>query len=234
MNVQHATTWPSVLRRRSLLALPWLAACAEPLRTPAESFPPEPVGVSEALGVASRLRVRAFRGGVAGHLGHNHVLLAGDFAGRLVWPDAETRQRRDWARATLVAGFSLAGLQVDPPEERAALGPAFASRLDEADRAGTRANLLRALEAEAYPEVRLQSTRSVGEGPLRAVELAIELHGRVRRQWLAVRVDEQGQAQGEAVLRQSDFGLTPFSILGGLLAVRDELLVDVSLSAAGP
>jgi hypothetical protein len=64
--------------------------------------------------------------------------------------------------------------------------------------------------------------------------MAIELHGRVRRQWLVVHLDAEGLARGEAVLRQSDFGLTPFSILGGLLAVRDELLVDFSLSAAAP
>jgi hypothetical protein len=44
-------------------------------------------------------------------------------------------------------------------------------------------------------------------------------------------------AAGELRLRQSDFGITPFSVLGGALTVEDELRVRYRLLArrvAGP
>ena len=37
---------------------------------------------------------------------------------------------------------------------------------------------------------------------------------------------------GAFVLRQSDFGIKPFSVLGGLLAVEDELVVEFRLIGA--
>ena len=38
-----------------------------------------------------------------------------------------------------------------------------------------------------------------------------------------------GRARGEVVIRQSDFGIQPFTVLGGLLAVKDELVVQFEL-----
>lgn len=228
-----ATSFKQGLARRRLLALPLLAGCAARPRV-SDDFPAPASGVPEPLDLAqSALRILVFRGGAAARLGHNHVLRAGDLTGELVWPDAPTQAARRWREASLNLSFSLSALLIDPPAERAALGPAFASELGERDREGTRANLLKALDAEGYPKVRLQTTRIVGEGPRLAVEVAILLHGRVRHQWLAVTV-EGPQATGQTVIRHSDFGLQPFSVLGGLLAVRDELVVDFSLAAAEP
>lgn len=216
-------------RRHTLLSLPWLTACGAPVVAPAEAFPPPLVGRREALDARrSRLRILVFRGGAAARLGHNHVLLAQDLAGELVWPDEASQAARRWAGVGVSLGFRLDALQIDPPSERLGMGPGFESELEDGDRAGTRANLLRSLEAEARPQVRLQTTRVVGEGGRLAVEAAIELHGRVRRQWFPVVIAAE-TAQGQVVIRQSDFGVQPFSVLGGLLAVRDELLVDFSL-----
>jgi len=74
----------------------------------------------------------------------------------------------------------------------------------------------------------------VGELPKLAVQVEIELHGQSRSQWLALEAKLDGQrlsARGALVLRQSDFGLTPFSVGAGLLAVADELLVEFELVA---
>jgi hypothetical protein len=38
-------------------------------------------------------------------------------------------------------------------------------------------------------------------------------------------------ASGELTLKQSDFGITPFSVLGGALAVQDQLELRFELSA---
>ncbi|MFG6466272.1 YceI family protein [Roseateles sp. BYS87W] len=204
------------------LALVTLVAC-----TATPSVPPARLEAAPAAAAANAqpdatagLRVWVFRAGAAAHLGHNHVMRAGDL--RVQWPAAGP-----------VLRFRLDALAVDPPELRAAAGPAFASVVDDDARAGTRANLLRALEAQAHPEVVVRTLQQRGEGPRRAVEVEIELHGVTRRQWLAVEVQGR-RAHGVAVVRQSDFGVQPFSVLGGLLAVQDALVVEFDLLEPEP
>lgn len=195
-------------RRGLLIAFAALAGCtAAPLSAP----PPASIA-----GNTDELRILVFRGGTAARLGHNHVLRAGDL-------------RVDWPAAGPVLRFRLDALDMDPPALRARLGPAFASAMDDEARAGTRANLLKALDAAAHPEVVVRTLQQSGEGGQRAVEVEITLHGVTRRQWWAVDV-EGTRARGEVVVRQSDFGIQPFTVLGGLLAVQDALVVQFGLT----
>ncbi|RTL40080.1 MAG: YceI family protein [Burkholderiales bacterium] len=175
----------------------------------------EPRVANAPLAGGDELRVLVFRGGTAARLGHNHVLRAGDL-------------QVSWAAAGPTLRFRLDALQIDPPALRTALGPAFSSAVDDAAREGTRANLLKALDAAAHPEVSVSTLQQVGEGPRRAVEAEIRLHGVVRRQWFVAEVDGT-RARGEVVIRQSDFGVQPFTVLGGLLAVQDALIVQFEL-----
>ena len=194
-------------RRSLLIGLAALAGCASQ---------PSPAPAPHAAdGGADELRILVFRGGTAARLGHNHVLRAGDL-------------RVDWPAAGPVLSLRLDALAIDPPALRARLGAAFASAVDDEARAGTRANLLKALDAAAHPEVVVRTLQQLGEGGSRAVEAEITLHGVTRRQWFAV--DVQGRrARGQVVIRQSDFGIQPFTVLGGLLAVQDALVVQFDL-----
>lgn len=192
-------------RRQLLIGLAALGGCAGvPLVTP----PPTETAADE-------LRILVFRGGTAARLGHNHVLKAGDL-------------RVQWLAAGLVLRFRLDALAVDPLALRERLGPAFASAVDDEARAGTRANLLKALDAASHPEVVVRTLQQLGEGGRRAVEAEITLHGVTRRQWFVAEVQER-RARGEVVVRQSDFGIQPFTVLGGLLAVQDALVVQFEL-----
>lgn len=233
-------------RRSLILLLPLaLAACASPIApinpaTPDAALPAwQPLQLQsgeQALAVeraATRLRAYVFRAGAAGRLGHNHVLSAAKFEAQVLLNEA------DIAASRLQLALRLDQLQLDDPALRAELGGAFAKPLDDEAINGTRANMLgeRGLQADRHPLLRLRSLKLVGEVPRLAALVEIELHGQRRQQWLALRVAEQAQQMnisGALVLRQTEFGLQPFSLLGGLLAVADEIVVEFELVLIKP
>lgn len=233
---------PWMLERLSFITLALvLSGCAAPVAQapPAQPAPWEalqPQSSEQTLRFdkpASRLRAYVFRAGAAARLGHNHVLNASDFEGQVLLGEAGLSSAR------LQLDLRLDRLQLDEPALRAELGGAFAKPLDAEAIAGTRANMLgeRGLQAAVHPLLRLRSLKLVGEAPRLAALVEIELHGQRRQQWLALRVEEQGQrllVSGALVLRQTEFGLQPFSLLGGLLAVADEIVVEFELALVRP
>ncbi len=210
-----------------------LTACQSPAPTPAspDTVPVLPAAPTDASvltidGAASQVRILVFRGGAAARMGHNHVLAVHALTG--------------WVVAPAVGGafalqFALADLQVDPPALLAAQGPAFNDRpRGEEDRSGTLRNLLKSTEAGRWPTVQLVSTTVTGEGTARVAEVAVHLHGTIRQETVAITVEQAGAqliASGTLVIRQSDHGITPFSVMGGLLAVQDPLLIHFRVVA---
>lgn len=180
----------------------------------------------------SDVRIYAFRGGRAAAMGHNHVLTAPQFEGY-------------FHRATPAGGamrfdllFRLDQLALDDPQLRATLGAGFASPMSDDARASTRTNMLGAngMQAQQFPWVRIRSLQIVGEAPKFAAHVAVELHGQTREMWVpltAMGWPDRLQVTGSVVLRQTDFGVQPFSVLGGLLAVEDAVVVDFSLQGTG-
>lgn len=176
---------------------------------------------------ASSVRIYAFRDGRAARLGHNHVLTAPKLRGRACVGEPLTATRFDLV-------LRLDELALDDPAVRATLGPAFASVLSPEAIAGTREHLLGedGLQADRFPEVRVRAVHVAGEWPRVAADVAVTLHGRTREMPvpLAVRrVDGRLEVQGSLALRQTDFGVRPYSVAGGLLAVRDEVVVEFTL-----
>lgn len=176
----------------------------------------------------STVRIYAFRGGKAALMGHNHVLSAPNFSGYF----HESPDRPHASRFDIV--FRLDQLVFDKEEDRLAVGGAFSKPLTDEAIAATRSNMLgeRYFQAEQFPEIRLQSLQIVGEAPKFAARVAIELHGQTRQTWIPLTVTglpDTLQVEGAWVLKQSDFGVTPFSILGGLLTIQDEVLIEFVL-----
>ena len=177
---------------------------------------------------ASEIRIYVFRGGRAVNLGHNHVLSAPEFEGFFYWPE----QGASAARFDLV--FRLDQLVFDLPSHRAALGPAFAAVLSDAAIAATREHMLgpENMQADRYPLVRIHSLEITGEAPKFVARLAVELHGQTRDMRIPLTVTglpQRVSASGSMVLRQSDFGVQPYSVMGGLLAVQDDVVLEFSL-----
>jgi hypothetical protein len=177
---------------------------------------------------ASQIRIHVYRAGRYANLGHNHVLSAPAFEGFFYWPDTGSAA----ARFDLV--FRLDELAFDLPAHRAALGPAFAAVLSDAAIAATREHMLGAdnLQAERYPLVRIHSLAISGEAPKFAARLAITLHGQTRELQLPLTVTglpQRVHASGAFVLRQSDFGVQPYAVMGGLMAVQDAVVLEFTL-----
>lgn len=213
--------------KRALLLLSLLSACARP---PAPPAPGPTAGLdwyqAAAAGAAvyavdpdaSLVAVTVRRAGLMARLGHDHVVAVRTLSGHVA---------PDLGRADL--SFRLDQMSVDEPQLLAEAGIARQPSPPAVE--GTRHNMLGpVLEAQRYPQVELHVQGMAGG----RLGVDITLHGVTRRLALpaAVRVDaRQVSARGTATLKQTDFGVTPFSVGGGLLSVQDALEVRYHIVA---
>jgi hypothetical protein len=178
---------------------------------------------------ASHLKIYAFRSGRLARLGHNHVLTAPQFTGYFYLPGNVSAAQFDLL-------FHLDQLMLDDPAERALLGPAFASTVSAEAIAATREHMLGEdnLQAAQFPLVRIHSLQIAGEAPKFAVQVEMELHGQTRQMRLPLTVTglpQQLTVAGALVVRQSDFGIKPYSVMAGAMSVQDELVIEFELHA---
>ena len=90
------------------------------------------------------------------------------------------------------------------------------------------------LKAADYPLITLQGVPVEGEPPDLELDAELEIGGQTRRLRLPAHLEsapDRVLVSGEFRLRQSDFGITPYSVLMGALAVQDELRVVYRLVA---
>lgn len=177
----------------------------------------------------SIIRIYAFRGGRAPSLGHNHVLSAPTFSGYVFLPDSSL------ADARFDLTFRLDELQLDDPANRAALGKTFSTVIPPDAIMRTRNHMLGEdnLQAAEFPVMRIHSIQIAGELPKLAAKLSVELHGEERTFWVPLSVaalPDKLTVSGALVLLQSDFGIHPYSVLGGFLAVQDPLVIEFTLT----
>jgi hypothetical protein len=178
---------------------------------------------------SSTLHILVYRGGKFAKLGHNHVVSSKSLTGR-VW------MHRQVAQSGFEIAFPVADLIVDDPDARRAAGSEFPPEIPEADKQGTRKNMLRAevLDAENYPRVELQSVRIEGALPDVSVTARITIKQATREVIVPVKVTMTGDrlsAAGEFAIQQTEFGMKPFSVAMGALEVKDRLDVRFNIEA---
>ncbi len=224
--------------RRTLLACTCalLAACTPFAPPPAATLPaaqaPAPVmqaplwqqpgvrvlhiGPQESL-----LTITVRRGGALARLGHDHVIASRTLQG-VVAPALGRAQFQ----------FRLDEMSVDEESLRQAAGLTTTPSADAI--AGTRHNMLvRVLDAGRYPWVSIVARRT---GNNEVLDAEITLHGVTRTVQLPVRIEQAAdgrglQASGSLLLKQSDFGIVPFAILGGAMAVQDQMELAFRITA---
>lgn len=220
----------------------WVAACtqlpgpapetpsAASAHTPAPAMPaasvahpPRPATpAAVVLNIDSGLSLIAVtvrRGGLLARLGHDHVVASRHISGTVT----PAENRADFQ-------FRLDQLTVDEPELRIAAGLDKQPSADAIE--GTRNNMLtKVLDAEHYPLVKVHAERGAAGQPL---QVAIALHGVTRTLAIPVEIREAEGVMtvtGSVNLKQSDFGITPFSVMAGALAVQDQMELRFTLVA---
>jgi len=176
---------------------------------------------------ASELRIVVQSAGRLARFGHPHVLGGPALSGQVVLAE-------DWRASGFELSIRVEDLTLDQPEWRIAEG--FPPELPEGAIEATRENLLSAavLDAAHHPRIGIRSLGLIGPEFQPDLAVRISLRGESRDLSVPISLDINGDtltATGRFAFLQSDFGIQPFSALGGALAVGDELLVRFRIVA---
>ncbi|MGH8280861.1 MAG: YceI family protein [Gammaproteobacteria bacterium] len=213
-----------------------LAACqTAPVIKPPPALAPLPLLVTQNAthysiqSALSDVRFLVYRAGPLAGFGHNHVIQATHIQGD-VYLGANLQH----------SGFTLRlpvkDFEVDMPLARAVEGPDFAAQPSVPAVQGTYANMLGAgeLDAARFPDIRIRSVGFTGPEWEPDATVRIELHGVARDITVPIALEHCGKlliTTGAFEIRQTDFGIRPFSILGGGLQVADGIKVRFHLVA---
>ncbi len=162
----------------------------------------------------SLVAIEVRRAGSLARLGHDHVVASHEAVG-FVAPQQ--------GRADLYV--ELARLTVDEAALRAEAG--FETQPSASDIEGTRANMLeKVLESSRFPFAVIAVT-GVDAGQRNAtLAVTLTLHGHTRTLQVPAEVEVDAdllRVSGRFSFAQTDFGITPYSLLGGAIAVRNEV-----------
>ncbi|HWU98076.1 MAG TPA: YceI family protein [Oxalicibacterium sp.] len=160
------------------------------------------------------------RDGPFAKLGHDHVVASHDVKG-FVAPDENTADLQ----------VRMDQLVVDEAPLRAEAG--FDTQPTADDIAGTRRNmLLHVLEAERYPYAAIHierkdaNSKAAKQSGKAILDVAITLHGTTKHFDVPATVETTAAGMivsGSMHFNQTDFGMTPYSILNGAIRVADRL-----------
>lgn len=88
------------------------------------------------------------------------------------------------------------------------------------------------LDVKSYPEITFRST-SAGQAAAGSwtVNGDLALHGQTRPVTVEVK-EANGRYTGTALLKQTDFGITPVKVAGGTVKVKDEVRIEFEIQLA--
>lgn len=229
-SLRDARAWAA-----SAAALALLSACAlqkSPRPAPPAAAAGELVGAVRYPIGRSELVLRVYRDGPLRQLGHNHVIVSDALQG---WLDVAAAAGTARFRVEL----PVESLRVDEPARRAAAGPDFAAAVSDADRDGTRRNLLGpgVLDAASYPLLVVTGETAWPAAPDGTVRLQIEVKGAPHTLDVPVlaRATVDGvEVRSDFAVTHAELGLVPFSVAMGAVRVREDIDVQLHLTALRP
>ncbi len=234
-------SWPVAWRQLGSAAfcagLLCLGACQTPPEYPTPAVPagptlPPPTAQATRYAIRSELsdvRFLVYRAGPLARLGHSHVVRPRTILGEMYLAN-------DFHRSGFALVMPVADFQVDAAEARSVEGEEFAQPPDAEAIAGTARNMLgrSVLDAARYPQIDIRSVGLVGPAWAPDVTVRITLRGVERDMTVPVAIDyrdEQVAVTAVFEVNQTDFGITPLSVLGGALQVANTVRVRMRLVA---
>ncbi|SRR5258708_6097593 len=169
-----------------------------------------PSDAREVDGPHSTMTVHVYKSGFLSAFGHNHEIQAPIQSGQVKESGDPSVELRVDARK----------LRVLDPEA------------SDSTRAQIQETMLgtQVLDADHFPEIRFQSTEVEPKGPDHwIVHGNLALHS--KNHPIAVEVTLKGERyRGSASLKQTDFGITPVTVAGGTVKVKDEVKVEFDIA----
>ena len=180
-------------------------------------------GTYELGPAGGQVLVRTGREGLAARAGHDLTIEITRWSARATLPDAASG---GIAAATLTAELDLSSLSVRQ-------GTGGAKPLTDRDRRdiqnSARKILGQAAQASFASSRVIPSATASGSSLSGAIEGTLALRGTSRPLRLQVTSSGPGHFRGSATVRQTDFGITPYSGFLGALKLKDEVAVEFDI-----
>jgi polyisoprenoid-binding protein YceI len=158
-------------------------------------------------GPHSTLTLRVYKSGFLSAFGHNHEIQAPIQSGEVKESSVELR-------------VDARNLRVLDPE------------VSDSTRAQIQQTMVgtQVLDADRFPEIHFQSTGVEPKGPYQwIVHGNLALHGKDRP--IAVEVTFKDEHyRGSVTLKQTDFGITPVTVAGGTVKVKNEVKIEFEIA----
>lgn len=215
-----------------------LVSCGTPgLRHPTPRIPARPAAPELRPGLRvyridasqSELRVMVYRAGPLARFGHNHVLVNRALQGSINIDDAQIA-------ATFGLTVPVADFLVDDAAARREEGADFPGEIPDDAKSGTLHNMLGAalLDAAEHPLITVDGVGRLDTpaGPTATLTIRVAGHAsKIDAPFLLDMDRRRLSATGSLELRQSDLGLTPFSLMLGALQVEDRVRLKFKIVA---
>jgi polyisoprenoid-binding protein YceI len=155
--------------------------------------------------------------GRAARMGHRLTIAMTRWRATVNWTSAEPAEP------------ATAELAVETDSFDVLRGAGGVKGLSGAEKALVRSNALRSLDAGRYPEIRYtsESIEKTAEGY--RLTGTLQIRGKSREHVIDLRTEDLGDSwrtSAESVVRQSDYGIKPYSLLMGSVRVADEVTVS--------
>jgi polyisoprenoid-binding protein YceI len=164
----------------------------------------------EVDGLHSTMTVHVYKSGFLSAFGHNHEIQA----------PIQSGQVKESSSPSVELSIDARKLRVLDPE------------VSDGTRAQIQETMLgsQVLDTDHFSEIRFQSTEVEPKGPDRwIVHGNLGLHGKDHQ--IAVEVTLKGEHyRGSASLKQTDFGITPVTVAGGTVKVKDEVRIEFEIA----
>ncbi len=162
---------------------------------------------------SGRVLIKTGRAGVAARAGHDLTIEITRWSAKVTVPDG------DVSAATVTAELDLGSLAVRE-------GTGGAKPLTDKDRGDIQNTARKILVTDGQATAGFTSTRVIPSGSGGAVEGTLAFRGRSQPARLQVIGAAPGRFRGSVTIRQTDFGITPYSGFFGALKLRDEVTVE--------